>query len=90
MPIHAPPAPVSAARLLERYGPIECFPPGILGERLELTLLFKTLATLRIDVPVFKDVDELRWLGPTDRFEKFVALLGDNRLIARAAKSIPG
>jgi 5'-3' exonuclease len=81
---------VSATRLLERYGPIESFPSDVLGERQELALLFKTLATLRIDAPVFDDVDELRWLGPTTAFEKFVASLGDSRLVARAAKSIPG
>jgi 5'-3' exonuclease len=81
---------VSATRLLERYGPIESFPSDVLGERQELALLFKTLATLRTDAPVFDDVDELRWLGPTTAFEKFVASLGDSRLVARAAKSIPG
>jgi 5'-3' exonuclease len=81
---------VSAARLLERYGPIESFPSDVLGERQQIALLFKTLATLRTDAPVFDDVDELRWLGPTSAFEKCVALLGDDRLIARAAKSIPG
>ncbi len=80
---------VSAARLLDRYGPIEGFPPEILRERQELALLFKTLATLRTDVPVFDSVNELRWLGPTGAFEKCVALLNDNRLIARAAKSTP-
>lgn len=81
---------VSAVRLLERYGPIEGFPAEVLGEGQEVALLFKTLATLRTDVSVFDDVEELRWLGPTDAFEKCVALLGDNRLIARAAKSTPG
>ena len=38
---------VSAARLLGRYGPLESFPPEILGKRKELALLFKVLATLR-------------------------------------------
>ena len=31
-------------------------------------LLFRTLATLRLDVPVFKTVDDLRWLGPHSSF----------------------
>lgn len=53
---------VSAVRLLERYGPIEDFPPDVLGGRQELAVLFKTLATLRTDAPVFEEVDELRWL----------------------------
>jgi 5'-3' exonuclease len=33
-------------------------------------LLFRTLATLRLDVPVFENVDELRWQGPRDTFEE--------------------
>jgi hypothetical protein len=28
-------------------------------------LLFRTLATLRLDVPVFQTIDDLRWRGPT-------------------------
>jgi 5'-3' exonuclease len=31
-------------------------------------LLFRTLATLRLDVPVFDSVDDLRWLGPRPNF----------------------
>ena len=33
-------------------------------------LLFRTLATLRLDVPVFDTVDDLRWQGPRPGFEK--------------------
>jgi 5'-3' exonuclease len=33
-------------------------------------LLFRTLATLRLDVPVFDKVEELRWTGPRRDFEK--------------------
>jgi 5'-3' exonuclease len=54
-----------AASLLNRYGPIEDFPPHVLGERRSLALSFKTLATLRSDAPLFDDVDELEWRGPT-------------------------
>ncbi|HEU4413271.1 MAG TPA: flap endonuclease, partial [Candidatus Angelobacter sp.] len=32
-------------------------------------LLFRTLATLRLDVPVFDTVDDLRWKGPRKEFE---------------------
>ena len=35
--------------------------------------LFRTLATLRTDVAVFDDVDELRWKGPTERFPALAA-----------------
>ena len=37
---------VGAARLLNRHGPIEEFPPEVLGEHREQALLFKRLATL--------------------------------------------
>src|SRR5207248_2437364 len=57
--------PVTAAQLLTRHGMIESFPPALLGNRRELALLFKDLATLRSDAPLFRDADELRWQGPT-------------------------
>jgi 5'-3' exonuclease len=34
----------------------------------ERALLFRTLATLRTDLPLFDNVDELRWNGPTPAF----------------------
>jgi len=36
-------------------------------------LLFRTLATLRTDVPLFEDVDQLRWNGPTPAFDEIAA-----------------
>src|SRR6059058_3031389 len=39
----------TAAQLLNHHGPIENFPPRVLGERRDLALLFKNLATLRTD-----------------------------------------
>src|SRR5438477_4237200 len=59
---------ITAARLIARYGAIEEFPATVLGERRELALLFKTLATLRIDAELLEDVEELRWRGPTSAF----------------------
>jgi 5'-3' exonuclease len=41
----------------------------------ELALLFRTLATLRTDIPVFDDVDALRWEGPTAAFPDMAARL---------------
>ena len=52
--------PKGAAALISRYGTIEDFPPEALGAQRELALLFKTLATLRSDEPLFENVDELR------------------------------
>jgi len=77
----------TAASLLMRHGRIEDFPPQLLGERRELALLFKRLATLRTDAPLFTNVDEIRWHGPTRTFGACAAKLGDARLLARAEKA---
>jgi 5'-3' exonuclease len=76
-----------AARLLGRYGRIEDFPESLLGERREAALLFKKLATLRTDAPLFGDVDELRWRGPTEKFAAYAARMEDAKVLARAAKA---
>ena len=78
---------MGAARLLNRHGPIESFPPEVLGERREQALLFKRLATLRTDAPLFQDVDQLRWRGPTTAFAAWVERVGDPRLLERALKA---
>jgi 5'-3' exonuclease len=75
---------VGAARMLNRYGPIEAFPENVLGKERERALLFKLLATLRTDAPLFRDVDEIRWRGPTDQFAAWEARLSDKRLMERA------
>jgi 5'-3' exonuclease len=79
---------VGAARLIGSYGRLEEFPQDVLsGERREQALLFKTLATLRTDAPLFKDVDELRWRGPKPDFSKQAVEIGDARLLERARKA---
>jgi len=78
---------VTAARLLNRHGVIEDFPPAVLGESRDLALLFKSLATLRTDAPLFRDVDELRWRGATDAFAACAVRLGDARLDERSLKA---
>ncbi|HUP12936.1 MAG TPA: 5'-3' exonuclease H3TH domain-containing protein, partial [Niastella sp.] len=74
----------SAMRLLNKYGPIEAFPDDVLGEKHEQALLFKKLATLKTDAPVFQNVTELKWLGPTKKFAEFTAKAGEPRLLERA------
>ena len=74
---------VSAARLLNKHGFIEDFPTAVLGDKRELAILFKRLATLRTDARLFRNVDELRWRGPTDAFAACVERLGDLRLLHR-------
>jgi 5'-3' exonuclease len=73
----------TAARLLNQHGPIESFPPGILGAERDRALLFKTLATLRTDAPLFADIDEIEWRGPTPTFTAWAERIADARLLAR-------
>ena len=74
----------SAAAVLFRFGHLEAIPvnardwhvnvsnPGILSqtfnEKRELAFLFRNLATLRTDLPLFSSVADLLWQGPTPRF----------------------
>ena len=92
--------PKASSVLLSRYGHLEAIPPSAAewdvplrgAERLSAALeahrddaaLFKRLATLRTDAPVFDAVDELRWRGPTPAFEQVAADLGATRLWDRA------
>ncbi len=74
----------TAARLVSQYGAIEEFPESVLsGERRAHALLFKKLATLRTDAPLFANVDEIEWRGPTKEFAEYAATrLGDDRVRA--------
>jgi len=44
-----------------------------LSQQRDRAMLFRTLATLRTDIPLFDDVDQLRWNGPTPAFAAFGA-----------------
>src|SRR5438034_1284055 len=77
----------TAAGLLNAYGPIENFPPNILGKQRKLALLFKKLATLRTDAPLFKNVETLRWRGPTPAFATWTKRMDAPRLLERAEKA---
>ena len=57
-----------------------------LQENRDLALLFRTLATLRTDVPVFTDVEELRWRGPSMEFQGVAQRLGAPGLWDRARR----
>ena len=46
-------------------------------------LLFRTLATLRLDVPVFDTVEDLRWKGPRENFEELCRRMKAAALFAR-------
>jgi 5'-3' exonuclease len=77
----------TAAGLLNQFGPIEKFPPDILGAQRKLALLFKKLATLRTDAPLFKNVETLRWRGPTSAFAEWTKKMDAPRLLERAEKA---
>jgi 5'-3' exonuclease len=79
----------SAAAVLARFGHIEAIPddwqtwqvnaanPGALSLTLRrerhLALLFRDLATLRSDLPLFESIDDLRWRGPSPAFAALAA-----------------
>ena len=46
-------------------------------------LLFRTLATLRLDVPVFDTLEDLRWRGPRANFDEYCRRMKATGLIAR-------
>jgi 5'-3' exonuclease len=77
----------TAAQLLNRYGPIENFPSNVLGEQRDLALLFKNLATLRTDAPLFKKVETLRWRGATPAFAAWAERMKAPRLLERCEKA---
>jgi len=80
--------PTTAASLLNRHGPIESFPDDVLGAKRESALLFKNLATLRTNAPLFADVDEIEWRGPTPAFAEWPQKMADDRIQARVDKAI--
>jgi len=83
----------SASAILARFGHLEAIPadwhdwhanvtsPAKLAEVLardrDRVLLYRELATLRTDVPVFDDVEELKWQGPKPGFQKLAKELAD-------------
>ncbi|HYX30990.1 MAG TPA: 5'-3' exonuclease H3TH domain-containing protein, partial [Pyrinomonadaceae bacterium] len=77
----------TAATLIDRHGHIEDFPVEALSdENRKLALLFKDLATLRTDLPLFKRVDELWWQGPAPSFEPIAQKIDAQRLVIRVDK----
>jgi 5'-3' exonuclease len=90
----------AAALVLSRYPRLEDIPKGwpewhpsirkarLLSESLfgawNDALLFRTLATLRLDVPVFETVEDLRWKGPGANFEECCRRMNARNLLDRA------
>jgi 5'-3' exonuclease len=77
----------SAAAVLAKYGRLEAIPDdwrtwgvnaaspaslaGTLARDRDRAFLFRDLATLRCDIPLFESVDDLEWTGPTPDFAMF-------------------
>jgi 5'-3' exonuclease len=78
---------VTAARLVNQYGAIQAFPSSVLGGNRDLALLFKDLATLRSDAPLFQATDELRWRGAGPNFPEYGERVGGTRLLERCRKA---
>lgn len=86
----------STATVLARFGHIESIPASgrdwhvnvtnaatladTLEREREKAVLFRTLATLKTDIPLFKNVDELRWNGPTAEFDAIGRLLDEAKV----------
>jgi 5'-3' exonuclease len=61
---------------------------AVLFEQWNDALLYRTLATLRVDVPVFEMVDELQWKGPRAEFERYCQRIQSPGLYARAMAAL--
>lgn len=95
----------SAAAVLARYGELAKIPAdpaewdcavrgaaslaASLNDHREAAALYRTLATLRTDVPIAEDVDGLRWRGPTAAFGDLCASIGAERLVSRVPAPRP-
>lgn len=101
----------SSAAVLAKFGRLEAIPAdarawnlnvsgastlaATLAENLERAMLFRTLATLRTDITLFDDVDQLRWKGPAPGFDEIAkrldaAIAGSRRLPrGRRTLSVP-
>jgi 5'-3' exonuclease len=83
--------PKTVAKLINQHGHIEDFPASLLSDQnRELALLFKNLATLRIDAPLgsptngkTKSVSKLRWRGYTSHFPAIAQKINAPRLVDR-------
>jgi len=81
----------STSAVLAKFGRLECIPTdwrewhvnaanasvlaATLSREHDRALLFRTLATLRTDIALFDDVDQLRWDGSTPRLDALASRL---------------
>jgi 5'-3' exonuclease len=93
----------SSSAVLAKFVHLESIPPDVREWRVnaanastlaatfsrerERALLFRTLATLRTDIALFEDVDQLHWKGPTANFEALAARLDAARTESRRPRA---
>ena len=65
--------PKTAVSVLTAYGALENVPPERLGAQRELAFLFRDLARLRTDLPLFESIDALEWHGVRPEFAALAA-----------------
>ena len=89
----------SAATMLFHYGHLEAIPADCgdwqvklrgaeslaqsLAEHRDAAILYRTLATLRTDVPIKESLEDLRWQGPTAELGPFCQEIGFGRFMER-------
>lgn len=98
----------SSAAVLAKFGHLEAIPADFrdwhvsvsgastlattLSGNMELALLFRTLATLRTDIDLFNNVDELRWSGPKADFNQIAknldAAVAGSRRFPRSRRTL--
>ena len=94
----------SSAAVLAKFGHLESIPADwrewhvnaasasaladTLTRERDRALLYRTLATLRTDLPLFEDVDQLRWNGPTPAFGEIAARLDAAKTETRRQRSV--
>ena len=95
----------STALVLARYGHLEAIPAdvadwditvrgaaklaAVLAEQLEEAVLFRHIATTVADLPLFDDVESLRWAGPLPTFADLCDRIDAPNLVRRAANLVP-
>ncbi len=98
----------SSAAVLAKFGHIEAIPADFrdwnvnvsgastlaatLARDMDRALLFRTLATLRTDIALFDNVDQLRWKGPAAEFDEIAkrldAAVAGSRRFPRGRKTV--
>jgi 5'-3' exonuclease len=94
----------SAAAVLSKFAHLEAIPAdwrewrvnavnaaslsATLSRQLDLAMLFRRLATLRRDITLFSDVEELRWRGPKPGFEDIASVLDAAKTMPKANRTM--